>query len=65
VGGIFFDYQDGQGQLYRGPQADGAAAVYSNQIGPQHAGWEEVFTFSLVVGKHFTSMCLLWSGGDR
>lgn len=32
VGGLFFDYQDGQGQLYRGPNIDSAAAVYSNEL---------------------------------
>lgn len=32
VGGLLFDYQDGQGQLYRGPNIDSAAAVYSNEL---------------------------------
>lgn len=54
VGGIFFDYQDGQGELYRGPHADGAAAVYSNQIGsPAPRSWEELFAFVSSCGEAF------------
>lgn len=46
VGGIFFDYQDGQGQLYKGPHPDGPAATYSNQLGTiAPRSWEEVFAF--------------------
>src|ERR671933_493137 len=33
VGGLFFDYQDGTGALYRGPHKDGSAAVYSDRLG--------------------------------
>ena len=54
VGGIFFDYQAGQGQLYRGPHADGPAAVYSNQIvTPAPRSWEEVFAFVSSCGEAF------------
>lgn len=54
VGGIFFDYQDGQGQLYRGPHPEGPAAVYSNQIGtPTPRTWEEVFAFVKECGEAF------------
>ncbi|MBW4636546.1 MAG: oxygen-dependent coproporphyrinogen oxidase [Iphinoe sp. HA4291-MV1] len=54
VGGIFFDYQDGQGQLYRGPYSDTLAAIYSNQIGtPAPRTWEEVFAFVHGCGKTF------------
>ncbi len=53
VGGIFFDYQDGQGQLYRGPQADGAAAIYSEQVGIPPRSWEEIFTFASSCGAAF------------
>jgi coproporphyrinogen III oxidase len=46
VGGIFFDYQDGQGQLYRGPDLNGIAAEYSQKLGdlPRRT-WEELFSF--------------------
>ncbi|PPS44032.1 oxygen-dependent coproporphyrinogen oxidase [Chroococcidiopsis sp. TS-821] len=54
VGGIFFDYQDGQGQLYRGPSPDGAAAVYSHSLGdlPQRS-WEDLFAFVRDCGDAF------------
>lgn len=56
VGGIFFDYQDGQGQLYRGPYPEGAAAVYSNSIGNLVSrSWEELFAFVRNCGKAFLS----------
>ncbi|WP_072620218.1 oxygen-dependent coproporphyrinogen oxidase [Spirulina major] len=46
IGGIFFDYQDDRGELYRGPNPDQAAADYSRQLGdvPSRT-WEEVFAF--------------------
>ena len=54
VGGIFFDYQDGQGQLYRGPNPEGAAAVYSQQIGAiAPRSWEEMFAFVSECGNSF------------
>lgn len=54
VGGIFFDYQDGLGRLYRGPHPDKAAAVHSNQVGdlPQR-NWEELFAFATDCGNAF------------
>ncbi|NER31635.1 MAG: coproporphyrinogen III oxidase, partial [Symploca sp. SIO1C4] len=46
VGGIFFDYQDGTGALYRGPHPDGSAAAYSDKLGVlEPRSWEEVFAF--------------------
>jgi coproporphyrinogen III oxidase len=54
VGGIFFDYQDGQGELYRGPHPNKAAAEYSKKIGaPEPRGWEELFAFVQDCGKAF------------
>lgn len=54
VGGIFFDYQDGEGQLYRGPDANGLAAEYSNQIGkPESRNWEALFGFAQECGRAF------------
>ena len=54
VGGIFFDYQDGLGQLYRGPNETGEAAQYSQQVGdlPQRS-WEELFAFVSDCGQAF------------
>jgi coproporphyrinogen III oxidase len=54
VGGIFFDYQDGQGALYRGPDPKGPAADYSNQVGiPQSRSWEDLFAFAQECGQAF------------
>src|SRR5919199_4902994 len=54
VGGLFFDYQDGRGELYRGANASGAAAAYSAQIGTiESRTWEELFAFVQECGKAF------------
>jgi coproporphyrinogen III oxidase len=46
VGGVFFDYQDGTGQLYRGRNPEGKAAQISKEIGdlPERS-WDEIFAF--------------------
>lgn len=44
VGGIFLDYQDGVGLLYRGGNSQGNAAIYSSKIGElAPRSWEEIF----------------------
>ncbi len=54
IGGIFFDYQDGQGQLYRGPDPKSAAAITSDRVGiPASRNWEELFAFVQDCGKAF------------
>ena len=54
VGGLFFDYQDGTGALYRGPHAEKAAAEYSNEIGELPSrSWEEIFAFVQECGQAF------------
>lgn len=54
VGGLFFDYQHGQGQLYRGPHKDGAAAMYSESLGtPAPRSWEDLFAFVQDCGNAF------------
>ncbi|MEH1816596.1 MAG: oxygen-dependent coproporphyrinogen oxidase [Nostoc sp.] len=54
VGGLFFDYQDGQGALYRGPNPNGEAAIYSNQVGtPATRNWEDLFGFVQDCGRAF------------
>jgi coproporphyrinogen III oxidase len=54
VGGVFFDYQDGQGELYRGPDANGPAADHSQQVGVLPArDWEDLFTFAQDCGNAF------------
>ncbi|MBD2625470.1 oxygen-dependent coproporphyrinogen oxidase [Trichormus variabilis] len=54
VGGLFLDYQDGQGTIYRGPDPNGAAAIYSNEVGklPPRT-WEELFALVQDCGGAF------------
>jgi coproporphyrinogen III oxidase len=55
VGGIFFDYQDGnRGKLYHGPNPQGAAAAHSEAIGDvQPRSWEDLFAFAQECGNAF------------
>ncbi|MEM8722675.1 MAG: oxygen-dependent coproporphyrinogen oxidase [Cyanobacteria bacterium P01_G01_bin.39] len=54
VGGLFFDYQDGTGKLYKGPHPDKAAAEYSNKLGEvEHRSWSDIFNFIQDCGKSF------------
>lgn len=54
VGGIFFDYQDGQGLLYRGPHSDSPAASTSNSQGAKApSSWSDIFAFVRSCGKGF------------
>ncbi|MGB7522269.1 MAG: oxygen-dependent coproporphyrinogen oxidase [Spirulinaceae cyanobacterium] len=54
VGGLFFDYQSGTGELYHGPNPEGKAAETSKQIGsiPQR-NWEDLFKFVQGCGQAF------------
>ena len=55
VGGIFFDYQDGRGSLYRGPDSHGTAAQESSQIGElEPRSWEQLFAFVQDCGRSFS-----------
>ncbi len=54
VGGIFFDYQDGVGELYHGPNPNGLAAQRSRELGaiaPRR--WEDLFAFIQSCGAAF------------
>lgn len=54
VGGIFFDYQDGLGPLYKGPDATGPAGLYSEQVGvPPQRSWDDLFAFVQNCGNAF------------
>ena len=54
IGGIFFDYQDGQGALYRGPDPEGNAGQYSSQLGAvEPRSWEDLFAFVQDCGNAF------------
>ncbi|HAG84399.1 MAG TPA: oxygen-dependent coproporphyrinogen oxidase [Cyanobacteria bacterium UBA12227] len=54
VGGLFFDYQDGKGELYRGSDLKGPAGVYSREIGVgESRSWEQLFAFIQDCGNAF------------
>ncbi len=54
VGGLFLDYQDGRGALYRGPHQEGPAAIYSDKIGEiPPRSWEDLFAFIKDCGQTF------------
>jgi len=54
VGGIFFDYQDGRGELYRGPDLNGTAAQYSKELGAiEPRSWDDLFNFANTCGFAF------------
>ena len=53
VGGIFFDYQDGSGNLYKGQNPNGAASISSKTLGDKKLCWEELFSLDQAYGKAF------------
>jgi coproporphyrinogen III oxidase len=54
IGGIFYDYQDGQGALYQGSDPDGPAGRHSAQVGtPAPRAWEELFGLMQSCGNAF------------
>lgn len=53
VGGIFFDYQDPSGVLYRGENHQGEAAQRSGDIGPVQQDWEQLFRLAQACGHAF------------
>ncbi|MCZ2200661.1 oxygen-dependent coproporphyrinogen oxidase [Cylindrospermopsis raciborskii] len=54
VGGIFLDYQDGQGDIYRGPDSQGEAANYNRNLTPlPRRTWEQVFSLIQDCGQAF------------
>ena len=53
IGGIFYDYQDGSGRLYRGQDPDGPAATKAGEIGPVSLSWEQLYALAQANGKAF------------
>ncbi|MBF2098290.1 MAG: oxygen-dependent coproporphyrinogen oxidase [Gloeomargaritaceae cyanobacterium C42_A2020_066] len=54
IGGIFFDYQDGLGALYKGPHPTGQAALHSTELGePAGRPWEALFAMVQSCGQAF------------
>ncbi len=53
IGGIFYDYQDGSGSLYKGQNKNGKAAIISNELGIQPKSWEQLFNLGKSCGEAF------------
>ena len=53
VGGIFYDYQDGTGPLYRGNNKDGEAFQKSKEIGDNPLSWNQLFSLAENCGDAF------------
>ncbi len=54
VGGLFFDYQDGTGELYKGPHPEKPAAIYSQELGAvEPRTWEQLFAWVQECGHAF------------
>ena len=53
VGGIFYDYQDGSGLLYKGQNAKGKASNISKEIGNNSLNWENLFSLAKACGQAF------------
>ncbi len=53
IGGIFYDYQDGSGTIYKGQNPDGKAAQISKQLGKSPKNWEQLFELAKSCGKAF------------
>jgi len=53
VGGIFFDYQDGKGGLYKNSNDSAIAQQMSDRIGDQPRSWDEIFAFAQTCANSF------------
>jgi coproporphyrinogen III oxidase len=53
VGGIFYDYQDANGTLYKGQDPAGSAAQVSARLGARPLSWEQLFSLGQANGRAF------------
>jgi coproporphyrinogen III oxidase len=53
VGGIFYDYQDPGGVLYKGGEPEGAGAAAAAALGPIEQDWEQLFCLASACGHAF------------
>jgi len=53
VGGIFYDYQDPGGVLYKGSEPESAAAAVAAASGPIEQNWEKLFRLASACGQAF------------
>ena len=55
VGGIFYDYQDGHGRIYKGTNKEGSAYKKSSNIGELNLNWSNFFSLAENCGEAFLS----------
>ena len=53
IGGIFYDYQDGNGYLYKGKNSNGLAYKTSKEIGKKQLSWEDLYLLAENCGNAF------------
>ena len=53
VGGIFYDYQDSRGTLYKGQDPTGAASKVSSELGATPLSWDQLFSLGQANGRAF------------
>jgi len=53
VGGIFYDYQDGSGLIYKGQNGEGKASKISQELGINSLSWENLFSLAKACGQAF------------
>ena len=53
IGGIFYDYQDGSGSLYKGKNINGLANEISNKIGEIQFSWDDLYSLAKNCGDAF------------
>ena len=53
VGGIFYDYQDANGTLYKGQDPSGPPAQVSARLGARPLSWEQLFSLGQANGRAF------------
>ena len=55
IGGIFYDYQDGSGLIYKGKETNGEAYKTSQNIGKLNLNWTNLFSLAENCGDAFLS----------
>lgn len=53
IGGIFYDYQDNSGELYKGQSPEGKAAEIAKSIGKHPRSWENYYSLAQACGMAF------------
>ena len=53
IGGIFYDYQDGSGDIYRGINKNGEAYKQSKKVSNLNLNWDDLFSLAENCGEAF------------